>query len=189
MRQKITTIENSLLKLHYEYDFLTLGEIGNILIRFQAALRALGGLHPKEYNGQYSSEKPRFVISSVNTGKSIDFDTLLALTSIALTLPGSVQTWTTFSKLIYRRFKLGLIALIKGEADNESGIHSQGLTIKINKGETELKFSQSELDSLTSLQRESLANFVWSLIGPGKNLNISDIDSDIDIHFPYEGLY
>ena len=67
MRKELKVIETTSLTLHIDYDHLTTGELGNILIRLQAALRSMAGLSPGEYYGEYSYAQPRFIISSVNT--------------------------------------------------------------------------------------------------------------------------
>ena len=44
MRKAITCIEKPYLSIHVDYDYLTVGEIGNLLIRLQALLRSLAEL-------------------------------------------------------------------------------------------------------------------------------------------------
>jgi len=48
--KEIKAIDRPALTLHIDYDHLTVGELGNILIRLQAALRSIAGLSPGEYD-------------------------------------------------------------------------------------------------------------------------------------------
>lgn len=61
MRRKIQPIDKPSLRIHIDYEYLTVGELGNILIRLQAALRSIAGLSPGEYSGEYAREQPRFI--------------------------------------------------------------------------------------------------------------------------------
>ena len=59
MRKAISRVEAPYLSLHIDHDYLTVGEMGNILIRLQAVLRSLADL------GRGRREQPRFVISAI----------------------------------------------------------------------------------------------------------------------------
>ena len=87
MRREIKIIEKPSLTVHICYDHITVGELGNIFVRLQAALRSIAGLSPSEYDKRYSYAQPRFITSSVSTKKSIDIAILLAILSIAMQTP------------------------------------------------------------------------------------------------------
>jgi len=71
MRKEVAIVEKPLLTVHIDYDHITVGKLGNALIRLQAALRSIAGLSPGEHSGKYYEEQPRFVISTVHSKQSI----------------------------------------------------------------------------------------------------------------------
>ncbi len=187
MRKKVKIIDKPSLRIHIDYDHLTVGELGNILIRLQAALRSIAGLSPGEYDGRYSQEQPRFITSSVKTEHSIDIAVLLAILSLALSIPGAIYTWTRFSTDVFRFFKIALLAMVRGEIRNpEDNIEIEGLRIRVTKGEIDLEASRPFLDELTPKQRKALANFIWSLTGPSRRVDIGDDESEISMRWPEE---
>lgn len=185
MRKRVKVIDEPSLRIHIDYDHLTVGELGNILIRLQAALRSIAGLGPGEYDGRYSKEQPRFITSSVHTKQSIDIAVLLAILSLALSIPGAIYTWKRFATDVFRWFKITLLAIGRGEIKNqEDDIESEGLRIEVTRGTIDLEESRPFLDELTSKQRKALANFIWSLTGPSRRVDIGDDESEISMKWP-----
>lgn len=199
MRKEIKAIEAPSLTLHMDYDHLTVGELGNILIRLQAALRTIAGLSPGEYDRRYSSAQPRFITSSVVTKHSIDITLLLAVLAVALQTPSAVSDWRNFSTEVFRRFKIAVLAMVRGEIkDTETreklrGLESgqiemlptegsgESLKVAVTRGKIDIELSRPFLNELTIMQRRRLANFIWSLTGPTRKVDIGDEESQISI--------
>jgi hypothetical protein len=187
MRKKVKVIDEPSLRIHIDYDHLTVGELGNILIRLQAALRSMAGLSPGEYDGRYSEEQPRFITSSVHTEHSIEIAVLLAILSLALSIPGAIYNWKRFSTDVFRWFKIALLAMGRGEIKNPEGdIETEGLRIEVTRGEIDLKASRKFLDELTPKQIRAITNFLWSLTGPARRVDIGDDESEISMQWPEE---
>lgn len=185
MRKEIKTIDRPSLTVHVEYDHLTVGELGNIFIRLQAALRSIAGLSPGEYDGRYHSEQPRFVTSTVHTKDSIEISLRLAILSLALAIPGAIYTWQHFSADVFRWFKVVILAMGHGEIEDPNGV-TKGLKINITRGEINLSASRQFLDSLTPKQKRAISNFIWSLTGPARKVFIGDDESEISIQWSEE---
>ena len=187
MRKKIKLIDKPSLRIHIDFDHLTVGELGNILIRLQAALRSIAGLSPGEYDGRYSKEQPRFIASSVLTKHSIEIDVILAILLVAFSIPGAFYTWQRFSTDVFRWFKTALLARVRGEIKSqEDDIEIEGLRIEVTKGRIDLEASRPFLDELTIKQRKAIANLLWSLTGPARRVVIGDDESEISIQWPDE---
>ena len=189
VRKELKVIETTSLTLHIDYDHLTTGELGNILIRLQAALRSMAGLSPGEYYGEYSYAQPRFIISSVNTKNSIDIVILAAVLSIAADTPNAINNLTKFSAEVFRRFRIAILALASGElevpriSDKPGDLNSEhleelttsedtGLKVQVTKGKIDIELSRPMLNELTVAQRRRLMNFIWSLTGPARKVDI-----------------
>jgi len=197
MRKKIVAIEEPALTLHLEYDHITLGELGNILIRLQAALRSIAGLSPGEYNGRYSHVQPHFITSYVTSKNSIDVTLLLAVLAIALQAPGSINEWSNFATETFRRFKMAVIAMVRGEIEVphvqdkqeemefgqiESTAKDEGLfKVEITRGKIEM--SRPFLDELTPTQLRKLFNFLWSITGPTNRVDIGNEESQLSLEW------
>lgn len=187
MRKKIEVIEKPTLSVHIDYDHLTVGELGNILIRLQAALRSIAGLSPGEYDGRYSEEQPRFVASTVHTEKSIEISVVLAIIAIVMGLPGAFYTWQRFGSDVFRLIKIAIFALAQRKIKYpERGTEIKGLRVKVTRG----KIIEDELITLknriTLKQRKSIVNLLWSLTGPAKKVVIGDEESEISIEWSEE---
>ncbi len=188
MRKEIKVVDRPSLTVHVDYDHLTVGELGNILIRLQAALRSMAGLSPGEYDGRYYREQPRFVTSTVHTKQSIDINLLLAILAVVMSAPGAFYQWSRFATDVFRWFKITILAIGRGELKAiEDDINFEGLRIEVTKGKIDLEASRPFLDELTTKQRRAVANFLWSLTGPARRVDISDDESEISIEWPEEG--
>ena len=188
MRKKIQTIDRPSLTMHIDYDHLTRGEFGNILIRLQAALRSLAGLSPGEYDGRYYKEQPRFVTSTAHTKQSIDIRLLLAILATGMSAPGAFDQWSRFASDVFQWFKIAILAMGQGEIKHpEEGTGIEGLRIKVTRGIIDLQVSRPFLDELTTKQRRAIANFLWSLTGSARRVDISDDQSEISIEWSEEG--
>jgi len=195
MRKKIVAIEEPSLTLHLEYSHITLGELGNILIRLQAALRSLAGLSPGEYDGRFSHVQPHFITSYVSSKHSMDVTLLLAVLSIALQAPGSINEWSNFATEIFRRLKIAVVAMVRGEIESPESqdkqesmdlgqVEGQSLgafQVEITKGKIEM--SRPFLDELTPMQRRKLFNFLWSITGPTRKVNIGNEESQLSLEW------
>lgn len=204
MRKEIKTIDRPSLTMHIDYDHLTVGELGNILIRLQAALRSIAGLSPGEYDRRYSAGQPRFITSSVSTKQSIDITLLLAVLAVALQTPGAINDWRIFSTEVFRRFKIAVTAMVRGdikapETAEKLGVleherveilqpegGAESLKVVVTRGKIDLEASRPFLDELTPMQRRRLANFLWSLTGPTRRVNVGDDESEISMHWSNE---
>ncbi len=195
--KEIKAIDRPALTLHIDYDHLTVGELGNILIRLQAALRSIAGLSPGEYDGRYYREQPRFVTSSVSTKNSIDLTLLLAVLAIVLQSPSAVSDWSKFSAEVFRRFKVAILAIVRGDIkslDEESQQDemlptedgAESLKVVVTRGEIDIELNRPLLNELTSMQRRRLANFIWSLTGPARRVKIGDDESEISLEWTDE---
>lgn len=197
MRKKIKTIDRPALTLHIDYDHLTVGELGNILIRLQAALRGVAGLSPGEYDGRYCLEQPRFVTSYISSKNSVDITVLLAVLDIALQIPSRVREWSKIASEVFRWFKAGILAIVRGDiksADDESQqdeplpleAGEEILKVAVTRGKIDIELDRPLLDELTSMQRKRLANFIWSLTGPARRVTIGDDESEISLEWTDE---
>ena len=187
MRKKIEVIEKPSLSIHVDYDHLTVGELGNILIRLQAALRGIAGLSPGEYDGRYSKEQPRFITSTVNTEKSIDIAVILGIIAIAMGLPGALYNWQRFGSDVFRLLKIAIFGLAKRKIKYpERGTEIKELRVKLTRGtiiDDELITLQK---TITPKQRKSIVNFLWSLTGPANKVVMGDEHSEIVIEWAEE---
>lgn len=202
MRKQMKAIDRPSLMVHIDYNHLTVGELGNILIRLQAALRSIAGLSPGEYNRKYSYAQPRFITSSVSTKHSIDITLILAVLALALQTPGAINDWRNISTEVFRRFKIAVLAMARGEIEapetqEKPGIldyhqvemlpledSAESLKVVVTRGKIDIDLDRPLLDELTDKQRKSLANFIWSLTGPSRKVIISDDEAEISMEWP-----
>lgn len=205
MRRELKSTEKPILSIHMDYDHLTLGEFGNILIRLQAALRSVADLSPGEYDGRYSEEKPRFIITSVNTKHSVEISTVLAIAAIAMAAPGTIYAWSRFASDVFRFLKATLVAMNRRQiqmpvgdsdeieiSDNENhqiespydNNPTAGLKITITRGEVNVKAVRPFLNKLTRRKWNAISNLIWSLTGPARRVVIGDEESQITIEWP-----
>jgi hypothetical protein len=185
MRREVKIIDKPSLVVHIDYDYITVGELGNVLIRLQAALRSVAGMSPGEYDGRYYKEQPRFVTSVVHTKQSIDIDLVLAILAVAMAAPGAVYMWRRFASDVFRWFKATILGMGRGQVkDTEDSIDFEGLKIEVTKGKIDLEASRPFLKKLTPKQKRAIANFLWSLTGPARRVDISDDESEISIEWP-----
>jgi len=196
MRSNLKVIDEN-LQVHIEYDFLTIGELGNILIRLQAALRSLAELSPRDYNPRYSYAQPRFITTSIDTGNSVDINLSLAVLSIVMSSPSAMRDWQSFAREIYRRLKMAIFAIAEGEiqhtkrediGDNERSaredvqrIRDEGINVNVRRGNIQINASEESLNELNSREVEALLNLLISFRRSANKVVISDKDSSISI--------
>ena len=197
MRKKIKTIDRPALTLHIDYDHLTVGELGNILIRLQAALRGVAGLSPGEYDGRYYREQPRFVTSYISTKNSMDIILLLAILAIGLQAPSGIRDWSKIASEVFRRFKVAILAIVRGDIKSADDEYQQDepfpleageefLKVAVTRGKIDIEMDRPLLDELTSMQRRRLVDFIWSLTGPARRVTIGDDESEISLEWTDE---
>lgn len=175
MRRDVKIIEKPSLAVHIDYDHITVGELGNILIRLQAALRSIAGLSPGEYDETlFRWVQPRFIISAVHTKRSIDIHLLVA---ILLGAPGAIYGYSRLASDVFHWFKVTILNMSREQ---------EGLKIEVTKGKIDLEASRPFLDELTPKQQRAIGNFLWSLTGPARRVNISDDESEISMEWKDE---
>lgn len=181
MRKKVDLIEKPSLKIHMDYDHITVGELGYILMKLQAALRCLAGLTPHAYNTKYAKAQPRFVTSHIQTKNSIDLSVITAI----LSAPSILYNWQRFSKDIFKVFKTAILALRRGKIKDQANRNAyKGLRIEVTRGNINLEASLPYLRTLTPAQKKALANFIWSLTGVCHKVDIGDDEEEISIEWP-----
>ena len=201
MRREVKIIDKPSLAVHIDYGHITVGELGNILIRLQAALRSMAGLSPGKYDERYSYAQPRFITSSVSTKKSIDIVVLLAILAIVLQTPGAIKEWRWFSTEVFRRFKIAVLALSRGYIEAPGALEKPGsldyeqhemlppesseklLRVEVTRGKIDIELDQPWLEELSDTQRRRLSNFLWSLTGPARKVDIGDDESQISMEW------
>lgn len=193
MRKRLAKIEEPTLNVHLDYDYLTVGEIGNILIRLQAALRGVAKISRRE--------EPRLVMSSARTEKSLDLAVQLAIVAIVMGAPAALYEWRRFGTDMFRLFKAAMIAVGRGEIKSqeresqnrnehyeevpESPSEPVGEHIKISilRGEKEIEQSWPLLTQMESKTIRSVEYFLWSLEGRTFRVVIRDDESEIVIEW------
>lgn len=187
MRKKVKLIDKPSLRIHIDYDHLTVGELGNILIRLQAALRSVAGLSPREYDGRYYREQPRFIASSVSTKDSIDIYTLLSIMSNIASLPETITIWRRRASEFYHRLKVAILYMTYGETESQDiDTDFSGLRIEVTRGRVNLELERQFINEMTDRQKSSIENLIWSFTGPAKNVVIGDEESEITLQWPEE---
>ncbi|MBA7684101.1 hypothetical protein ES703_92491 [subsurface metagenome] len=187
MRKESLLIEKPRLRLHIEYDYLTTGELGNILIRFQAATRSIAGFGRGKY--KYIEKglegRPLFVAQSVQTGKSIDISIILAIIDLVVRAPGILEAlsqWEQLAKTFIRRLKIALYVLLKGEHPQASALEiPTGLTLSVTGGDIDFHAEREFLATLSVEQIASLVYLLHAFFGPARQVILGDEESEITI--------
>lgn len=193
MRKKVFFIEKPRLKLHVEYDYLTVGELGNILIRFQAATRSIAGFGRGKYKyiERGLEGRPLFVAQSVQTGKSLDIFTILAVIDLVVRapeIPEALSQWEQLAKTFIGRLKIALHVLLKGEHPKASDlVIPTGLTLSVTRGDIDFHAEREFLDTLSDQQIASLVYLLHAFFGPARQVVLGDEDSEITISREGEG--
>lgn len=158
MRKAITCIENPYLAIKIYHDYLTVGEIGNILIRLQAILRSLADL------SRGRREQPRFIIRSIRARRSLEILVLLSILTVTASIPQNLTFYQEVAGQAFKRLKLATLAMAG----------SKGLKIKLVRGEIDFRLAQELLDELSPIQRKKLADFISALTKPTNRILIRD---------------
>jgi hypothetical protein len=168
LRKAITCIEKPCLSLHIDYDYLTVGETGNILIRLQAVLRSLADL------SRGRREQPRFIIESIETKGAIDLLIKLSILTVTAQIPQNLAFYQDVATRAFHRFKVSTTAIAE----------SRGLEITVTKGGIDYRQSRRLLEELSLRQRKKLNDFIRALVRPDNSLVIRDEDSEILVKRP-----
>jgi len=168
LRKAITCVEKPCLSLHIDYDYLTVGETGNILIRLQAVLRSLADL------SRGRREQPRFIIKSLETKGSIDILVMLSLLTVTAQIPQNLAFYQDVAARAFHRFKVSATAIAE----------SRGLEITVTRGEFDYHQSQRLLEELSPRQVKKLNDFFRALARPANSLVIRDEESEILVKRP-----
>ncbi len=189
MRKALKAVESPPLTVHIDYDYLTVGELGNILIRLQAALKSLAGdLRPDEQDRRLNA-RPYFITSYISTKNSIDIAMLLAVLAIAMGAPSAIKNWRMFSAEVFRRFKIAVFAMARGEIKAPEALEeyeeviSESLKVEVTRGEININASRPFLNELTPIQRRRLSYFIDSIIAPANRVEIGDEESQISFEW------
>ena len=104
-----------------------------------------------------------------------------------MSAPGALEDWTLFTKKIFKLFKALILAIPDGKVRNQQGheIHDY-LSVKVTRGEIDVKRERTSLDALSNNQIQRVTNFLWSLTGPAKKVVIKDEDTEITIEWSGE---
>jgi hypothetical protein len=168
LRKAISRVEAPSLSLQIDHDYLTVGEMGNILIRLQAVLRSLADL------GRGRREQPRFVISAIKKTRSLEIVVVLSILTVTASIPQNLTFYREVAGKAFRSFKMSATALAE----------SRGLEITVTKGEIDHRQSQKLLAGLSLKQRKKLSDFVSALTRPANSMAIRDEDSEVTLKSP-----
>jgi hypothetical protein len=167
LRKAITCVEKPYLSLRIDYDYLTVGETGNILIRLQAVLRSLADLN------RGRREQPRFVIESLETRGAIDLRVKLSILTVTAQIPQNLAFYQDAAGRAFQRFKVLAAAVAE----------SRELEITVIRGKFDRQ-SPRLLEELSQRQKKKLNDFFRALLRPANSLVIGDQDSEIQIKRP-----
>jgi hypothetical protein len=168
LRKAITCVEKPCLSLHIDYDYLTVGEMGNILIRLQALLRSLADL------SRGRREQPRFIIESIETKGAIDIVVMLSILTVTAQIPQNTAFYQDVAARAFHRFKMSATAIAE----------SRGLETTVTRGEIDHRQSRRLLEELSPKQRKKLSDFIRALTRPTNSLVIRDEESEILVKRP-----
>ena len=168
MRKAITYAEGPYLSLRIDHDYLSVGEMGNILIRLQATLRSLADL------GRGGREQPRFIISSIKEAHSLEIVVRLSILTVAAQIPHNLDFYREVAGQAFQRFMLSAAAIAK----------DSGLKITATKGEVDWKLPRKSRGEPNLRQRKKLTDFIGALTRPANSVVIKDEDSEITLKRP-----
>ncbi len=168
MRKAITYVEGPYLSLYIDHDYLTVGEVGNILIRLQAALRSLADL------GRGRREQPRYIISSIKTLYSLEIVVRLSILTVVAQIPYNLDFYQEVASKAFQKFKMSATA-IAGDS---------GLKITATRGEINSKLPNQFLEEPTLRQRKKITDFISALTRPANSVIIKDENSEIKLKRP-----
>ena len=165
MRKAITLIEHPYLSIHLDYDYLTVGEIGNLLIRLQALLRSLAEL------SRGGREQPRFIVKSIQGQNSTDLVIMLSILTVAASIPQHATLYRETAAKTFRQFKLLTLAATA----------ERGLKTTVTRGEIDPALARQALEELSPKQRKKLNNFLRALTKPAHGVVIGDEETEISL--------
>jgi len=165
LRKAITYIEEPYLSIHIDYDYLTVGEIGNLLIRLQAVLRSLAEL------SRGRREQPRFILRSIKTKSSIDILILLSILTVTASIPQNITLYRDIANKTFSKFKMSAMAITE----------NRGLKTTVTKGEIDPELAQQSLAELAPGQRKKLSDFIRALTRPANSVVIRDEATEISL--------
>jgi hypothetical protein len=165
LRKAITCIEQPHLSIHLDYDYLTVGEIGNLLIRLQALLRSLAEL------SRGGREQPRFIVKSIRGKNSTDLVIMLSILTVAASIPQHTALYRETAAKTFRKFKLSALAATE----------TRGLKTTVTKGELDPALARQSLEELSPNQRKKLDNFLRALTKPAHGIVIGDEETEISL--------
>ena len=168
MRKAITYVKEPYLSLYTDHDYLTVGEVGNILIRFQTALRSLADLsHGRR-------EQPRFIISSTKTTHSLEIVVRLSILVVVAQIPYNLNYYQKVASKAFQRFKMMAMAIAE----------DSGFKITATRREVDSKLPRQFLEEPTPRQRKKLTDFIGALTRPANSVVIKDANSETTLERP-----
>lgn len=178
MREDWIFVKYPQLRLFLRYRYLTVGEVGNILIRLQACVRSLERLGPRGYVSKLQGE-PRFVVSSFYTKDSAEIVIGIAGLVLMVTQP----LWNDFAKLAWRRLIATAYFFFKGELPGQKkpGIPPDEFEARLQRGTENDLWMMVNMNKLDEQQRRKLADFVHSIIYVTDFVRLEDDETELVI--------
>lgn len=179
MQKEWTLIDEIPLDLLLDYDYLTAGDLGNILIRLQACVRSLSGLARKR-RLDYLQGEPHFVVKAFTSKSSAEFWLAVAALGYSVALQ---PLWSEFARLAWKRLIAAVYFAIKGELPQHKSLRSlpEEAEVKLTKGYEENLRMEVNLSELDPDQAEKLAHFIGSIIYPTKYAYLRDEKNELFI--------
>ncbi|APV44154.1 Uncharacterized conserved protein YegP, UPF0339 family [Dehalogenimonas formicexedens] len=143
------------LYTHMEFEYVTAGELGNILVRLQAALRGLMDLKAgPDYSG------PHFIVKSIHTEHSVEF--ILGVASLVAQV--SQPVWYPFAEVAWRRILSAIYLIATGKYVADIGVVPRGTEVEITQGsESDLELNIKE-EYLTEDNAKKILAVVKSIL-------------------------
>ena len=180
MRKEVFPIKEIHSKLYIEYDYITAGELGNILIRFQVATRSVAGFGSDKYG--YLDGRPLILASTVQTKHSIEAELIVGIVGLVMIAPQAIEQWVRISSPCFHRLRGVLYALINREYGGNRELEiPTGLTINVTKGTINIYDWKEFLDTASDKDIMRLEYLIQVLFGPAKQVVLGDDDSEITI--------
>ncbi len=179
MKREWELVDKPQLNIFLEYHYITVGDLGNMLIRFQACTRSLLGMGRKRRLNHLQGE-PHFVAKSFYTKESAEFWIAVAAIGYSVVIQ---PLWQEFAKLAWRRLIATIYFAIEGELPRHESLDflASETEVKLTKGTVEDLRIAVDLERLNEQQANKLADFVWSVIYPTNSAYIRDEETQLYI--------
>ena len=174
------------MRLYIEYDYITVGELGDVLVRYQAATRSIAGFGRAKYAGL--EERPLLLVSSIQTKTSIDVGLIVAIIGVVMMAPAGLRRWGQITRAGFHRLMVALYARIKGEHTGVSQLERRSdLVVSVTRGSVDVHAEKEFIETMSEEQKRALGSFLRALFGPAKRVVLGDEDLEITISKEGEG--